>query len=138
MSRKISKIDAIIQFLRPRLQNKANVTMDVFEQMVVEAETLTTLGVRLQPGFNMGENFFVTPEELKANLDEFPELEFFAKDGRAFLTNIGYVSQRRSTPITGEGTAPVGQTVDVKPITMTLPGSEPLAGAIVTPKPKQK
>lgn len=134
MSRRISKQDAIIQFLRPRLQGQISQALDVFDRMVTEAETLTKLGVKLQPGNNGGESFFVTPEDLKANLDEIGELEKLATLGRKFLADMGYVSPRRATPITGEGTAPVGKTVDVQPITMTLPGSEPLAGAIVSPK----
>lgn len=136
MRRKVSKEDAIIQFLRPQIGNKLNQALDVFERMVVEAETLTKLGVRLQPGVNAGENFFVTPDDLRSNLDEFAELEKFANEGRAFLSSLGYVSNRKSSPLTGEGTAPVGKVVNVQPINMALPGSEPLKGVVITPNKK--
>lgn len=132
--RTISKEDAIIQLFRPQVGNRMNLALDVFERFVVEAETLTKLGVKLQPGHNGGENFFVTPDDLKTNLAEYGELELVAIEGRKFLNVIGYVSQRRSTPITGEGTAPVGKNVDVQPITVTLPGSEPTTGMVIKPK----
>lgn len=134
MSRKVSKEDAIIQFLRPQVGNRMSMALDVFERMVTEAETLTQLGVKLQPGVNAGESFFITPDDLKNSLDEFPELQKFAKDGRAFLSEMGYISQRQNSPLTGEGTAPVGKTVDIQPITVTLPGSEPLQGVSISPK----
>lgn len=136
MQSRVSKEDCIIQFLRPRLGGQIATALDVFDRTVSECETLTQLGTKFQPGVNRGEQFFVTPEDLKATLDEFGELEQIAKLGRKLLTDLGYVSPRRATPITGEGTAPVGKTVDVVPITMTLPGGEPLTGAMVRPKAK--
>lgn len=136
MQHTISKQDAIIQFLRPRLGGQISQTLDVFDRMVSECETLTKLGVKLQPGINKGESFFVTPDDLKDNLDEYGEIEQFATLGRMFLTTLGYESPRRATPITGEGTAPVGKQIDVMPITSTLPGSEPVSGVVITPKKK--
>lgn len=133
MSRTISKEDAIIQFLRPQIGNKVTQAFEVLERMVTEAETLTKLGVKLQPGNNNGQSFFCTPTDLKANLDEFGELEMFASEGRALLIKLGYKSLRKSTPILGEGTAPVGKTVDVMPITSTLPGEAPLSGVLISP-----
>jgi len=129
--RETSKEDAILQFFRPQLANRVTQALDVFERMVTEAETLTKLGVKLRLG---GRDYFITPDDLRANLDEFPELEKLANDGRKFLSETGYVSPRRATPITGEGTAPVGKTVDVQPIAMTLPGSEPVTGVVISPK----
>lgn len=136
MQRTISKPDAIIQFLRPRLGGQVQQTLDVFDRMVTECETLTKLGIKLQPGANKGESFYVTPDDLKDNLDEYGELEQFARLGRMFLNTMGYESPRRATPITGEGTVPVGKQVDVMPITSTLPGSEPVTGVLVGPKKK--
>lgn len=129
--RQISKQDAIIQLFRPMLAGRVTQGLDVFDRLVTEAETLTKLGTALQGGERGAEKYFLTPEDLRANLDEFSELEQIATKGRAFLTEIGYVSPRRGTPV--EGTAPVGKTVQVKPITMTLPGQEPLTGAVVAP-----
>lgn len=134
LTRTISKQDAIIQIFRPMLAGRVGNALDVFDRIVTEAETLTKLGTRLQPGNNGGENFIITPDDLKANLDEFPELVEIAEKGREFLTGIGYVSRRKATPITGEGAAPVGKTVNVQPLTITLPGSEPITGAVVSPK----
>jgi len=134
MRRTISKEDAIKQLLRPQIGNRISQTLDVLSRMVVEAETLTKLGVKLQPGHNNGENFFVTSDDLKANLAEYGELEQFATEGRKFLDGLGYVSRHKISPITPEGSAPVGKTVDVQPITMTLPGSEPVTGNVITPK----
>lgn len=120
LRREISKQDAIIQIFRPILSARVTQGLDVFDRLVTEAETLTKLGTAIQAG--QGEKFFVTPADLSANLDEFSELKQIATKGRAFLVAIGYVSPRKTTPITGEGTAPVGKTVEVKPITVTLPG----------------
>lgn len=137
MRRTISKEDAIKQLLRPQIGNRISQTLEILSRMVVEAETLTRLGVKLQPGHNNGENFFITPADLKHSLFEFKELVQFATEGRKFLDGLGYVSRNKISPITGEGTAPVGKTVDVQPITMTLPGSEPVTGAVVSAKPKK-
>lgn len=134
MRRTISKEDAIIQLLRPQIGSRMNQSLEVLSRMVVEAETLTKLGVKLQPGHNNGENFFVTPADLEANLAEWGELVRFATEGRAFLDGLGYVAQRKVSPITGEGTAPVGKAVDVQPIAVTLPGSEPTTGMVIKPK----
>lgn len=127
-----------MQILRPQIGNRVGQMLEVLSRMVTEAETLTKLGVKLQPGHNNGENFFITPEDLKANLAEFPELELLTTEGRKFLDKLGYVPRRKVSPITGEGTAPVGKNVDIQPITMTLPGSEPVTGAVVTAKPHKK
>jgi len=105
--------------------------LDALDRLVTELETFTKLGTKLRIA---GENYFVTPEDLKANLDEFGEMETLATKGRELLAAVGYVSPRKTTPITGEGTAPVGKTVDVKPIVMTTPGEEPVAGVMVSPK----
>ncbi len=134
LQRRISKEDAIIQIFRPMFANRVSQALDVFDRIVTEAETLTRLGTKLQPG-NGAEHFFVTPQDLKDNLDEFGELEQLAKQGRELLVGLKYKSPRKSVPIMPEGTAPVGKTVDVQPITMTLPGSEPLSGVVVLPKP---
>lgn len=136
LKREISKQDAIIQIFRPMLAGRVTQGLDVFDRLVTEAETLTKLGIALQAGERGGEKFFVTPEDLRANLDEFSELEQIATKGRAMLTEMGYVSPRQATPIIAEGTAPVGKGVQVKPIVMTLPGSEPLTGAVIEPAKK--
>lgn len=134
LKRQISKPDAIIQLFRPMLAGRITQSLDVFDRIVTEAETLTKLGVALQAGGRHDEKFFLTPEDLKASLDEYGELEQIAEKGRAFLVEIGYVSPRTAMPITGEGTAPVGKTVEVRPITVSLPGQEPVMGAVVKPK----
>lgn len=136
LQRRISKEDAIIQLFRPTLQSRVSQALDVFDRVVTEAETLTTLGTALQP--HGQERFFITPADLKANLDEYGELKSLAEKGRKLLDELGYVSRNRAMPITGEGTAPVGRTVDVQPITTTLPGSEPLEAVVVSAKPKAK
>lgn len=129
MQRRLSKEDAIIQFLRPQLCNKVQQGLHIFETIVNEAETLTKLGIMLQPG---GERYQVTAEELKANLDEFAELEKLAVEGRALLNSLGYKSLRQHTQLPGN--APVGKEIEIHPITTQLPGEEPLEGALVQPK----
>lgn len=131
LQRQVSKEDAIIQIFRPMMGNQISQALDIFDRVVSRAETLTKLGTELQVG---REKFFVTPADLEANMDEYPELLALANKGRVFLDEVGYVSRTRATPITGEGTAPVGKTVDVQPITMTMPGQEPLTGAVVAAK----
>lgn len=133
IKRTISKEDAIIQIFRPMLSGRVSQALDVFERIVSEAETLTKLGTKLTV---RGEQYFITPEDLKANLDEFGELQQLAATGRALLDSLGYVSPRRNVPITGEGTAPVSKTVEVTPIALTMPGSEPVTGAVLSPKKK--
>jgi len=131
--REISKQDAIIQLFRPVLGNQISQALDLFERTVARAELLTTLGTE----FGAGEaKFLITPKDLQDNLDEYPELQKLAVEGRALLNSIGYKPRRRSVPITGAGTAPVGKTVDVQAITMTDPGNETLSGAVITPKKK--
>ncbi len=134
LTRTISKVDAIIQFFRPQMQSKVTQALDVFDRLVGDAESATKLGIMLQPGSNGGERFHVTPEDLRANLDEFAELEKIATLGRAFLNAIGYSPVRKTTPLVGS--APVGKQVDVKPITIQQPGQEPLEGAVISPKKK--
>src|SRR4051812_39178860 len=107
LQRRISKEDAIIQIFRPVLGNKITQALDVFDRIVSEAEMLTKLGTKLQTGRGGGETFFVTPEDLRANLDEYQELEQIANEGRKFLDGLGYISPRKGTPIV-EGAAPVG------------------------------
>jgi len=133
LKRSISKEDAIIQLFRPQLQNRVTQAMDIFERLVSEVETLVKLGVKIQTG---GATFHVTPDELAANLDEFGELKLIAEKGREFLNTIGFESLRRNTPAVG--VAPVGKSVDVQPIAVQLPGSEPLEGAVIMPKAKSK
>lgn len=132
LKRTLSKEDAIIQILRPQLAGLVSQSLDVFDRLVSNAETYVNLGTAIRVG--NGEQLHITPKDLKANLDEFQELEKLAKDGREFLRSIGYVGQRKSAPI--PGTAKVGETVDVKPLSMQLPGQEPVAGAMVAPKGK--
>lgn len=129
MQRTLSKEDAIIQFLRPQLSNKVGQTLHILETMVNEAETLTKLGTMLQPG---GERYHVTAEELEKTLDEFPELQKLATKGRELLNELGYKSLRQHTPL--PGSAPVGETIEIQPITTQLPGEEALTGALVKPK----
>jgi hypothetical protein len=132
----VSKEVAIVQFLRPQVCGRMVQALEVFSRAVDEAETLVKLGIMLQPGGTAGrEKFHVTPEDLKANLDEFSELEKLATEGKALLASLGYVPQRKATPL--PGSAPVGETVDVKPIITQLPGEEPLAGVVVAPKAKR-
>lgn len=131
MRRRISKEDAIIQIYRPQLAGRVTQALDVFDRLVCEVETLTKLGVMIQPGNNGGERFHCTPEDLQTNLDEFSELEKIATDGRAFLNALGYESLRKVTPMVGD--APVGKTVDIRPISLQLPGSEPLEGISILP-----
>jgi len=135
LRREFSKEDAIIQFLRPQIGGRVSTTLDVFERLVNEAETLVKLGIMLQPGGN-GKRFHITPDDLRASLDEFPELEQIATLGREFLDTVGYVTQRKRTPL--PGAAPVGENVEVMPITSQLPGSEPLQGGIIRRKSKPK
>lgn len=135
IKREISKEDTIIQHLRPQLAGRVTQGLEVFERLVAEAETLTKLGLKLQFGQTGGEPYYVTPEDLKANLDEFPELERLATEGRALLTSLGYVSPRRNAPML-VGSAPVGKGVDVQPVNMQMPGSEPVESVIVSPKKK--
>jgi len=132
LKRSISKEDAIIQLFRPQLQNRVTQAMDVFERLVNELETLTKLGVKLQAGSIA---FHVTPGDLSTSLDEYGELQLIADKGREFLNTVGFESLRRNTPMAG--TAPVGKEIDVQPITTQLPGSEPLEGVVITPKPKK-
>lgn len=134
MQRKISKEDTIIQILRPNLGGRIATALDVFDRMVSECETLTNLGIEVRTGHGQGEKHFITPTDLKENLDEYGELLQLALKGRELLAAMGYVSPRRAMPITGEGTAPVGKDVNVLPITTKLPGSEPLSGVVLTPK----
>lgn len=129
LKRSISKEDAIIQLFRPQLQNRVTQAMDIFERLVNEAETLTRLGVKLQTGST---SFHITPDELKASLEDYEELQLIATKGREFLELVGFESLRRNTPAVG--VSPVGEKIDVKPITVQLPGSEPLEGVIVSPK----
>jgi hypothetical protein len=133
LKRQLSKEDAIIQLFRPQLAGRVSQAFDIFERIVNEAETLTKLGTVLRGG-NNGETFHLTPDDLKANLDEYPELEQLAIEGRKFLVQLGYQTQRKVSPMVGQ--APVGKTVDVQPISTQLPGSEPLEGVIVKPKGK--
>ncbi len=86
MRRTISKEDAIKQLLRPQIGNRLSQTLDVLSRMVVEAETLTMLGVKLQPGHNNGENFFVTPADLEHNLAEWRSLCSLRWKGGSFWT----------------------------------------------------
>lgn len=130
MRREVSKEDAIIQLLRPQVGARLGNTLDAFERFVTEAETLTKLGVKLRAG---GKDYFITPTDLKANLDEFGELEQLAIQGRRLLTDLGYVSPRKNMPILA-GAAPVGGNVEVRPIEVTLPGSDPVSGAVISPK----
>jgi len=129
LKRSISKEDAIVQILRPQLQNRVTQAMDVFERLVNEVETLTKLGTKLQVG---GVTFHLTPGDLEASLEEYGELELIAEKGREFLTTLGFESLRRNTPAVG--VAPVGQNVEVQPISVQLPGSEELHGMVVSPK----
>ena len=134
MRREVSKVDAIIQYFRSPLNNRIMVALDVFQKQVCEAEMLTTLGTMLQPG---GQRYYLTPQDLKANLDEYAELELLAKEGRAFLDKMGYVPLRNATP--PPGSFPIGETVDVVPMVMQHPGEEPLTSVAVVPKePKKK
>lgn len=130
---RISKQDAIIQFLRPQLANKVAQNLGLFDNLVTELETITKLGTRLQPS---GENHVVTADDLRATLDEFPELEAIASKGRAFLVDIGYESPRQSSPLPGSVPA-VGVPSAVKPVVMQLPGSAPVTGAVVNPTPSK-
>jgi len=136
VSRRISKVDVLLQFFRPRKQGQISQTLDIFERLVMDAETETKLGLMLQPGVNGGERFHYTPEELKESLDEFEEMEAIAVKGRQFLNDIGYVSPRQVSPILGA--APIGKDVEVMPIAMQLPGSESTSGVLVQPKEKAK
>jgi len=131
LKRSISKEDAIVQLLRPQLQNRVTQAMDIFERLVNEMETLTRLGTKLQAG---GVAFHLTPGDLEASLEEYAELELIAEKGREFLTTLGFESLRRNTPAVG--IAPVGQNVEVQPISIQLPGSEPVEGMVVSPKKK--
>lgn len=125
----LSKEDWIIQFLRPRWAAQVQTHLSTLDRFVSDVDTLTSLGVTMTPGGSTPMQ--VTPADLKANLDEFAELQLIAKEGRAFLDKLGYVSQRRLNPIAGS--APVGQQVQVRPIEVQLPGQEPVAGAVVQP-----
>lgn len=131
LKRTLSQEDAIIQIFRPQLAGRVSQAMDVFDRQVSEAETLVKLGVKLTVS---GSAFHITPSDLKNNLDEWDELEQIAIKGRAFLDSVGYVSRRQNSAILGA--APVGKMVDVTPVEMQLPGSEPLSGVVVTPKKK--
>lgn len=130
--RELSKEDAIKQFYRPQLQARATQALDIFDRFVSECEMLTTLGTSFQAG---REKLLITPDELRANLDEFAELQELATKGRALLKDMGYVSPRTNTPLAG--TAPVGKSVDVQPITTQSPGQESLEAVLVTPKAKK-
>jgi hypothetical protein len=127
--REMSKADAIIQVFRPQLNGRVNSALEVLSRIVGEAESLTKLGVMLQPA---GQRIYVTPEDLAANLDEFVEVKLLAEKGREFLTALGYVPQKQHTPPVG--TAPVGATVEVMPVQTQLPGEEPLESFGVVPK----
>lgn len=128
LKRQLSQEDAIKQFYRPRIGAKVAQAMDIFDRLVSECETITKLGEKLQVS---GQTFFLTPDDLKTNLDEFSELQQIALQGRALLTSLGYVQQRKNTPAVG--IAPVGKTVEVHAIETQLPGSEPLQGMVVRP-----
>jgi len=129
LKRSISKEVAIIQLFRPQIQNRVTQAMDIFERLVSEAETLTKLGTVVVAG---GTKFHLTPEDLKASLDEYEEVKLIAEKGREFLEIVGFESLRKNIPAVGA--APVGKSVDVQPISTQLPGSEPLEGVIVSPK----
>lgn len=129
LKRTLSKQDAIIQIFRPQLGNKVSQVLDMFDRLVDEAETLITNGTVIGVA---GEKFRVTPDDLKSNLDEYKELEQIATEGRAFLNSVSYVTRRKNVPFVGA--APVGKNIDVTPIEMQLPGSEPLHGAMISPK----
>jgi len=131
LKRTLSKEDAIIQVLGPQQRGKIQQAFDIFDRVVSDMETLTKLGTKFTVASIV---FHVNPDDLKTNLDEFGEMENIANKGRAFLDSIGYISLRKNTPLVG--VAPVGKVVDVVPIEMQLPGSEPLSGAIVSPKKK--
>lgn len=131
IKRTLSKECVISQMFRPQLANRVANSLDIFERIVSEAETLTKLGTVMAVSQVV---YHITSEDLKTNLEDFNELEQIAVQGRAFLNSIGYVPQRRGMPILGK--APVGKTVEVQPITTQLPGSEPLEGVIVSPKAK--
>lgn len=131
VKRQISKEDAIKQVYRPHMANKVDRTLDVFERLVSDLETVTKLGEVLNVGRQV---FHLTPDDLATNLDEFGELQQIAVEGRAFLTKLGYVAKRKNKPFVGQ--APVGKAVDVMPIETQLPGSEPLQGIIVKPAAK--
>lgn len=128
LKRQMSLEDAIKQIYRPRIGAKVSQAMDIFDRLVSECEVITKLGEKLQVN---GQNFFLTVEDMQANLDEFPELMQIALEGRALLTNLGYVPQRKNSP--SVGIAPVGKTTEVLPIETQQPGAEPLQGAIVRP-----
>lgn len=132
LKRTLSKEDAIIQIFRPMLANRVGQAMDLLDRQVSEAETLIILGTEMGV---QGQKFFITPEDLKNNLDEYKELEQIAVEGRAFLNSIGYVPRRKNAP-PFVGAVPVGKTVDIMPITTQLPGKEPLQGVVITPKKK--
>lgn len=127
LKRTLSNQDAIIQVLRPKLAGSTSQGLDVFERLVNECESLTKQGITI----TQGERFVITAAELKANLDEFGELESIATLGRELLNKLGYVSRRQNTPMVG--VAPGGANVQVQPITTQLAGEEPLQGVIVSP-----
>lgn len=131
IQRKMSKEDTIIQIFRPLLSGRVGQSLDVLDRIVSEAESLTKLGVMLQPGVSGGEKYFCTPADLEANLDEFGELVQIAEKGREFLKALGYVSPRKSTPILQN--VPVGKTFEVVPIDVQHPGQSVLSGGIVRP-----
>ncbi len=131
LKRTMSNEDAIIQVLRPMWSTKVNQSLDIFERLVNECESLTKQGITI----TAQQRFVLTAKELKDNLDEFGELEKIATMGRELLDKLGYVSRRQNTPMVG--VAPNQKTVDVQPITTQLPGQEPLEGVVIQPKGKK-
>lgn len=135
LQRTLSNQDAIVQILRPRLQNSVSQGLDIFERLVSECESLTKLGTSVQ-GSPQGK-MLITAQEIKDNLDEFEELSEIATQGRQLLNKLGYVSRRTNTPMVG--VVPVGANVNIQPIETQLPGEEPLQGVIVSPaRPNSK
>lgn len=127
--REMSKADVIIQFFRPQLNNRIGITLEGLNRLIVEAETITKLGIMIQPN---GARYYLTPKDLMENLDEYGEILALAEKGREFLSALGYVAQRQVTPPVGA--APVGTTVDVVSLATQLPGQEPLQSVGVIPK----
>lgn len=128
LKREMSKEDAVKQIYRPRVGGQISQAMDIFDRLVGDCETITKLGAVVKAN---GQTFHLTPDDLKTNLDEFPELDAIATKGRALLTALGYVSRRNELPAV---TATVGKTVEVQKAEFQLPGQAPLQGAIINPK----
>lgn len=129
LRREMSLEDVIKQIYRPQIGSKVGQALDIFDRLVGDCETIVKLGQVLRTN---GQVFHITPDDLRAHLDEFTELEQVATQGRAVLQSLGYVSRRTDSAMVN--VPPVGKNVDLQRVELQLPGSAPLAGVVVKPK----